>query len=141
MEMRADAQVRISRDALKDLGAHFGGLLDDVVFVLIKAADLVDDLLGNAYLSYVMEKRDIVDLLALFGRFARELCDLFRVLGDSCGMTVSVFVLCIDRVNERCCGLGEEAFRVLVFFFLVIEFDLECDHRAEDSADDEKRDY
>ena len=118
MVMGTDAEVRIYGDVIEDLRAHCGMVLDDGILLVVQPALFVDDLFRNTDLAYVMKERDIVYLLALFGTLACKRGDLLRILGNSCGVTVSILVLCIDRVYESRGGLCEETFDVLMLFLV-----------------------
>ena len=71
-----------------------------------------------------MKERCIVDLFALLGILAGKLGDLFRVLGNSGGVTLCILVLGIDRACESLSCLCEQSLGSLSLIFQIIDLDL-----------------
>ena len=83
MVMSSDGQIGILADSGQDLVAYLGMLLHDLVFFPGELAFLVDDMLGNTDLTHVMEKRNIIDVLAILVTHSRKLRDLLGILRNS----------------------------------------------------------
>ena len=118
MIVRTHTEIREVGDAFEYLYAFCGMLLYNAVFFVGELSVLVDDASRNTDLSDIVQQRRVVNILAFLLALSAHLRKLFGIIRDSRRMTVSVLVLRIYRVYERCRSLIEQA---SLFFFSLTE--------------------
>ena len=98
-------------------------LLDPVIFLVGQASLFIYYLFGDPDLSDIMEQRGVIDTVAFLIALSELSRDLLRIFRDTDRMSVGILILRVDSVNQCRRRLLEQAPRVLLLLFVVLDIE------------------
>ena len=105
-------EIRIFRDAGKNLPADHRLLPDGIIINLARIGAVLDDAVRNADHADIVQQSRVIDLLRFLIAFVAELCDPPGIFCDSDGIALDEFILFFNGGDKSGCRLVEEPLQV-----------------------------
>ena len=102
-------------------------LLNQLPFLIRKAASFIEHIIRNCDFTAVMHEAQVAEHFYFFIAESHPLSDFLRIERHSRGMSLGIFILCIDEI---CKGLHRLFDNLLVMCLLTFEFPCPGIHKS-----------